>query len=161
MNYFLVWIFVKSQTDRRKAMHKSPSCISTGMLKNGYPVYLHVYNIMGLPNITSWVFLISQTGIVRYQWTRWWIQVQFTGSLLSLDQDYSTKKVSWGGGHSPAESQLFPNHLPAESLFFSDHPPTELQGHKNEVVTKIYHPPLKLGWGVLPYQKISGPPIYR
>ncbi len=35
MNYFLVtWFCVQWQTDRQKAMHKSPPCISTGVLKN-------------------------------------------------------------------------------------------------------------------------------
>ncbi len=33
MNYFLVWILVQWRTDRQKAMHMSPPCISTGVLK--------------------------------------------------------------------------------------------------------------------------------
>ncbi len=42
VNYFLVWILVRwimvqSRTDRQKVMHKSPPCISTGVLKNQWP----------------------------------------------------------------------------------------------------------------------------
>ena len=45
--FFLVWIFIKSQTDRRKVMYKSPPCIRTGVLKNislgiGKPHIIHL-----------------------------------------------------------------------------------------------------------------------
>ena len=43
MNFYLVWIFVKWQTDRQKVMHKSPPCIRTGGLKNIKDTCLFVY----------------------------------------------------------------------------------------------------------------------
>ncbi len=44
MNYYpvtfcLVWILVKSRTSRQKAMHMSPPCICTGVLKKGVRLF--------------------------------------------------------------------------------------------------------------------------
>ncbi len=53
MNFYLVWIFVKSQADRQKVTHMSPPCIRTGGLKNVWKLVTHFLkrcNLEGWPS---------------------------------------------------------------------------------------------------------------
>ncbi len=93
MNYFLVWILVQWRTDRRtdrqKAMHMSPPCISTGVLKNlihaapiiytNYSHYIHFPlsqfvlkwkcpRVDAAPTSYNPQFLFSRNSVCRDRW---------------------------------------------------------------------------------------------